>query len=163
MGDHGLKGNATALFPKVWTEEALTSHHVPLLYYAPSFLKPQVIERKVSQVDIMPGIAFLAGLPVNNTTMGRNIFLNPSLPDSNDISNHTFIIQPDNQLVGLITGKYFYQYDLGSNKEKIFSLLNNNPLPPGEPNNIFRQQMHDLTLGYYETSRYMLFNNKKKK
>ncbi len=163
VGDHGLKGNATALFPKVWTEEALTSHHVPLLYYAPFLLKPQVIERKVSQVDIMPGIAFLAGLPVNNTTMGRNIFLNPSLTDSNDISNHTFIIQPDNQLVGLITGKYYYQYNLGSNTEKIFSLLNNNPLPPGEPTTIFRQQMHDLTLGYYEIARYMLFNNKKKK
>lgn len=163
VGDHGLRGNAGDMFPKVWTEEALTSHHVPLLFYAPSILKPQVVERKVSQVDIMPGIAFLAGLPVNNTTMGRNIFLNPSLPDSNDISNHTFILQPDNHLIGLLTGKYYYKYDLQSKKGNVLTLLNNNPLPPGEPTSIFLQQMHDLTLGYYETSRYMLFNNKKKK
>lgn len=163
VGDHGLRGNAGDMFPKVWTEEALTSHHVPLLFYAPSILKPQVVERKVSQVDIIPGIAFLAGLHVNNTTLGRNIFLNPSSSDSNDISNHTFILQPDNHLIGLLTGKYYYKYDLQSKKENIFSLLNNNPLHPGEPDSAFLNKMHDLTLGYYETSRYLLFNNKKKK
>lgn len=163
VGDHGLRGNAGDMFPKVWTEEALTSHHVPLLFYAPSILKPQVMERKVSQVDIIPGVAFLAGLPVNNTTLGRNIFLDPSLPDSNDISNHTFILQPDNHLIGLLTGKYYYKYDLQSKKENVFSILNNDPLPPGEPDSAFLHKMHELTLGYYETSRYMLFNNKKKK
>jgi len=92
VGDHGLRGNAGDMFPKVWTEEALTSHHVPLLFYAPSILKPQVVERKVSQIDIIPGLAYLAGWQVNNTTMGRNIFLNTSLPGSNDISDHTFIL-----------------------------------------------------------------------
>jgi phosphoglycerol transferase MdoB-like AlkP superfamily enzyme len=163
VGDHGLRGNAGNMFPKVWTEEALTSHHVPLLFYAPSLLKPQVVERKVSQVDIIPGLAYLAGIPVNNTTMGRNIFLNTSLPDSNDISNHTFILQPDNHLIGLVTGKYYYKYDLQTKKENVFSILNNDPLAPGEPDSLFKKQMHDLTLGYYETSRYMLFNNKKKK
>jgi len=163
VGDHGLRGNAGDMFPKVWTEEALTSHHVPLLFYAPSLLKPQVVERKVSQIDIIPGLAFLAGLRVNNTTLGRNIFLNTSLPDSNEISNHTFILQPDNHLIGLVTGKYYYKYDLQSKKENVFSILNNDPLPPGEPDSAFLHQMHDLTLGYYETSRYLLFNNKKKK
>jgi phosphoglycerol transferase MdoB-like AlkP superfamily enzyme len=163
VGDHGLRGNAGNMFPKIWDGEAITSHHVPLLFYAPSILKPQVVERKVSQVDIIPGLAFLAGLKVNNTTLGRNIFLNPSLPDSNEISNHTFILQPDNHLIGLLTGKYYYKYDLHTKKENVFSILNNNPLPPGEPDSAFLHKMHDLTLGYYETSRYLLFNNKKKK
>lgn len=163
VGDHGLRGNAGEMFPKVWTDQALTSHHVPLLFYAPSQLKPQVVERKVSQVDIMPGIAFLAGLQVNNTTLGRNIFLNTSLADSNEITNNTFILQPDNHLIGLLTGKYYYKYDLQSKTGTVFSLLNNDPLPPGEPDSSFIHQMHDLTLGYYEISRYMLFNNKKKK
>jgi phosphoglycerol transferase MdoB-like AlkP superfamily enzyme len=163
VGDHGLNGNANSMFPKVWTEEVLTSHHVPLLFYAPSLLKPQVIERKVSQVDIIPGLTYLAGLQVNNTTMGRNIFLNPTLPDSNEITNHTFILQPDNHRIGLLTGKYYYKYDLQSKEEKVFSLLNNDPLPAGEPDSAFLSKMRNLTMGYYETSRYLLFNNKKKK
>lgn len=163
VGDHGLRGNAGNMFPKIWDEEAITSHHVPLLFYAPSILKPQVVERKVSQVDIMPGLAFLTGQQVNNTTLGRNIFLNTSLPDSNDISNHTFILQPDNHLIGLLTGKYYYKYDLQSKKENVFSIVNNDPLLPGEPDSSFLHKMRELTQGYYETSRYMLFNNKKKK
>ncbi|MBI5856744.1 MAG: sulfatase-like hydrolase/transferase [Sphingobacteriales bacterium] len=163
VGDHGLRGNAAAMFPRIWDEQALTSHHVPLLFYAPSILKPQVVERKVSQVDIIPSLAYLAGLQVNNTTMGRNIFLNTSLPDSNDISDHTFILQPDNHLIGLLTGKYYYKYDLPSKKGFVLSIASNDPLPSGEPDSAFLQKMHDLTLGYYETSRYMLFNNKKKK
>jgi hypothetical protein len=121
-----------------------------------------VVERKVSQVDIIPSLAYLAGLQVNNTTMGRNIFLNTFLSDSNDISNHTFILQPDNHLIGLLTGKYYYKYDLPSKKGFVLSIESNDPLPPGEPDSVFLQKMHDLTLGYYETSRYMLFNNKKK-
>jgi len=163
VGDHGLRGNAGNMFPKVWTEEALTSHHVPLLFYAPSLLKPQVVERKVSQIDIMPSVAYIAGLPVTNTTLGRNFFLNPSFSDSNDISNHSFVLQPDNNLIGLVTGKYYYKYDLRTNKGNTFSLLNDSPLPAGEPDTAFLNKMHDLTLGYYETSRYLLFNNKKKK
>jgi hypothetical protein len=122
-----------------------------------------VVERKVSQVDIMPGLAFLTGQQVNNTTLGRNIFLNTSLPDSNDISNHTFILQPDNHLIGLLTGKYYYKYDLQSKKENVFSIVSNDPFPPGEPDSSFLHKMRELTQGYYETSRYMLFNNKKKK
>ncbi|HEY6064009.1 MAG TPA: LTA synthase family protein, partial [Chitinophagaceae bacterium] len=31
VGDHGLRGNAGNMFPKIWDEEAITSHHVPLL------------------------------------------------------------------------------------------------------------------------------------
>jgi hypothetical protein len=144
------------MFPKVWTEEALTSHHVPLLFYAPSILKPQVVERKVSQIDIIPGLAYLAGWQVNNTTLGRNIFLNTSLPDSNDISDHTFILQPDNHLIGLLTSKYYYKYDLESKKGNVFSIVNNDPLPAGEPDSAFLNKMHDLTLGFYETSRYTI-------
>ncbi|HEY6062721.1 MAG TPA: hypothetical protein VIV35_03875, partial [Chitinophagaceae bacterium] len=68
-----------------------------------------------------------------------------------------------NHLIGLLTGKYYYKYDLQSKKENVFSILNNDPLPPGEPDSVFLHKMHDLTLGYYETSRYLLFNNKKKK
>jgi phosphoglycerol transferase MdoB-like AlkP superfamily enzyme len=163
VGDHGIRGNAADMFPKVWTEQSLTLWHVPLLFYAPGKLAPAVVERKVSQVDIMPSIASLANIPVVNTTMGRNIFFNPAVADSNNNNNHTFVIDPDLHLIGLVSEKYYYEYNLKTKKEKVYSLLNNNPLPPGEPSAALQTQYRNLTLGYYETSRYMLFNNKKKK
>ena len=163
VGDHGIRGNAGDMFPKVWTDQGLTVQHVPLLFYAPSLLQPEVIERKVSQVDIMPSIAYLAGMQVRNTTLGRNFFSALASSNSDSVGNHTFVLDPDRRLIGLVSEKYYYEYNLQTKKEGVFSLLNNNPLLPGEPDSTFLNQLRNLTMGYYETSRYMLFNNKKKK
>lgn len=163
VGDHGIRGVAGDMMPKVWTEQSLTAQHVPLLFYAPSLLKPQVIERKVSQIDIMPSIAWLANLTVNNTTLGRNFFSNPDVKDSSDATNHTFILDLPLNLIGLVGEKYYYEYNLGTKKESVYSLLHNNPLQPGEPHPVLLNEFRNLTMGYYETSKYMLFNNKKRK
>ncbi len=163
VGDHGIRGSAGDMFPKVWSEQSLTLQHVPLLFYAPSLLKPSVVETKVSQIDIMPGIAYLAGLPATNTTLGRNIFADTLQADTNSLHNHAFILDPDRSLIGLLTGKYYYEYNRETKKEGVYSLLNNDPVKPGEPGDSLLTRMRNLTLGYYETSRYLLFNNKKKR
>lgn len=41
VGDHGLAGNANAVYPAIWTQQRLTDEHVPLLFYAPDLLVPQ--------------------------------------------------------------------------------------------------------------------------
>lgn len=161
VGDHGIRGVAADMFPKVWTDQSLTLWHVPLLFYAPGRLQPAVVERKVSQVDIMPSIAALANLPVENTTLGRNLFKIPA--DTSASANHTFVFDFDRSLIGLVGEKYYYQYDLKAKTEGVYSLLHNNPLSPGEPGDTLLSDMRKMAFGYYETSRYLLFNNKKKK
>ncbi len=126
-------------------------------------MKPQVVERKVSQIDIIPGIVSLANLQAENTTLGRDFFSALSFADSNDLRNHAFILDPDLSLIGIVTEKYYYEYNLGTKKEGVYSLQNNDPLPPGEPGPGLLNEIRNLTMGYYETSRYMLYNNKKKK
>ena len=162
VGDHGIRGSAGNMLPKVWTDQSLTLWHVPLLFYAPSMLKPQVLEQNVSQVDIMPSITGLAHLPVKNTTLGRNIFVTPSISDSTGQRNYSFVFDFDKSLIGLVGATYYYEYDLKAKKEGIYSVLNNDPLKPGEPDAALLTEMRNLAMGYYETSRYMLFNNKKK-
>ncbi|MBK5270264.1 MAG: LTA synthase family protein [Bacteroidia bacterium] len=163
VGDHGLGGDAGKMFPKVWTEQGLTNYHVPLLFYAPSLLKPQVLERKVSQIDILPSIAGLAGISIKNFTLGRNIFADNNVSDSSNLKNIAYVIDPWADLTGIITEKYYYEYNLHTKKENVYSLLSTYPLQPGDPDSEYVNKMRDLTIGYYETSRYMLFNNKKKK
>jgi phosphoglycerol transferase MdoB-like AlkP superfamily enzyme len=160
VGDHGIRGNAGNMMPKVWTDQGLTTQHVPLLFYAPALLTPSVEEKKVSQIDILPGIAHLANMDIQNTTLGRDIFSKSLLPDS--LTNHAFVIDPDRRVLGLINTKYYYEYDLKTKAEHVYPLLNNDPLQNGEPGNALLGRMRDLTLGYYEASRYLLFNNKKK-
>lgn len=161
VGDHGIRGIAGDMMPKVWTDQSLTLQHVPMLFYAPGKIQPQVIERKVSQVDIMPTIAGLINQPVTNTTMGRNIFALPPSSDSDYINNHAFVLDFDRRLIGLVGGKYYYEYSLQTKGEGFYPLTHNNPLLPDEPSERERSLIRQLTLGYYETARYMLFHNKK--
>jgi phosphoglycerol transferase MdoB-like AlkP superfamily enzyme len=163
VGDHGIRGVAGDMMPKVWTEQGLTVQHVPLLFYAPGYLKPQVVERKVSQIDIMPSITGLLNRPVLNTTMGRNVFSHLHPSDADYINNHAFIFDFDKRLMGLLGGNYYFEYSLQTKKEGVYSLKHNNPLAPGEPSPVEISTMRNLALGYFETARYLLYNNKKKK
>jgi phosphoglycerol transferase MdoB-like AlkP superfamily enzyme len=161
VGDHGIRGVAGDMFPKVWTDQSLTLWHVPLLFYAPSRLQPAVVDTKVSQVDIMPSIASLAHIPVSNTTMGRNIFTVPSITDSSS-HNYSFVFDFDRSLIGLVGNRYYYEFDLNTKKEGLYSLLNNDPVTAEQAGQSVISEMRNLAFGYYETSRYMLYHNKKK-
>lgn len=158
VGDHGIRGDAKDMFPKVWTEQGLTCQHVPLLFYAPSFLQPKTIGKKVSQVDIMPTIAALSGMPVRNTTLGKNIFASDSATRS-----YSFVIDPDEETIGLAGEKYFYQYSFRTKKDGFFSMTDNRVIPPGEPEPALNEEMRNLAMGYYETARYLLFTNKRQR
>jgi phosphoglycerol transferase MdoB-like AlkP superfamily enzyme len=158
VGDHGIRGDAKDMFPKVWTEQGLTCQHVPLLFYAPSMLQPQVIDKKVSQVDIMPSVAALSGMPVRYTTMGRNIF-----DTATGVNSYSFVLDPDEQTIGLAGADYFFQYSFRTKKEAVYSMKDNRVLPPGEPSAELLHEMRNLTMGYYETARYLLFNNKRQR
>lgn len=158
VGDHGIRGNAREMMPRVWTDQGLTTQHVPLLFYAP-WLKPGVSEKKVSQVDILPSVCRLAGIPVSNYSLGRNVFAREG--DTTITGDHTFVTDPDMKIIGLLCRRYFYRYELLTGKENVYSLLDNRPIPPGEPGDSLLSLMRNLTLGYYETSRYLLMNNRK--
>lgn len=158
VGDHGIRGNAGNMMPKVWTDQGLTTQHVPLLFYAP-WLNAGISDKKVSQVDIMPSVCHLAGLRVTNNTLGRDIFNRNS--DTSLTGDHCFVTDPDQKTIGLVSHRYFYKYELLSGRENVYSLLDNHVLLPDEPGDSLLQMMRNLTLGYYETSRYLLLNNRK--
>jgi phosphoglycerol transferase MdoB-like AlkP superfamily enzyme len=85
VGDHGVAGNASEMYPEVWTQQSLTNEHVPLLFYAPALLKAEKREEVVSQIDILPTIAGLAHISYTNTTLGRDLL------DTNKRNDFAFI------------------------------------------------------------------------
>lgn len=155
VGDHGIRGDAGNMFPKAWTINALTDFHVPLLFYAPALLKSGKHTMISSQVDILPTIAGIAGIPYTNTTLGRDLL---HLTDTN--SNIAFIIDHDVRNITVVHGKYLFQRHLLNNEEMLVSILDNEPVSKDSATAI-SNSMRDLTLGFYETSRFMLFNNAK--
>ena len=64
-------------------EEALRLgvYHAPLAIYSPALLpEGRVIDTPANQMDVMPTVAALAGIPALNTTLGRNL-LDPRFED----------------------------------------------------------------------------------
>ncbi|HUM64676.1 MAG TPA: sulfatase-like hydrolase/transferase, partial [Chitinophagaceae bacterium] len=96
VGDHGVAGNAEAMYPPAWTNQRLTDEHVPLLFYAPYILQPQRRTEVVSQIDVLPTIAGMLQQPYINTTLGRDL-LDPAKKN-----NYAFITNTAGK-IGMVT------------------------------------------------------------
>ncbi|MSU73465.1 MAG: hypothetical protein EXS43_14185 [Opitutus sp.] len=157
VGDHGIGGNAGTMFPPAWTENDLTSFHVPLLFYGPKFLPPQRVHAIASQIDILPTVAGIVNLPYRNTTLGRD--LRKQLAIDGGRSNVAFIVEQHNKWVGAVKLPYFARHgNDGSRPELVWADFG---VPPPAPLPAPREDLHALANAFYQTARYMLFNNKK--
>jgi phosphoglycerol transferase MdoB-like AlkP superfamily enzyme len=163
VGDHGIRGYAGDMLPRSYTEQGLTCEHVPLLFYSPARLKPRVINNISSQIDILPALASLAGIAYHNTTLGRNLFDSSTMNDPDNPKNCAFIIDHDVKQIGLVTNQYYYLRSLVSGKEQVVSVIDNKPVNNSPAFLEKIDSSRRLMDSYFETSRYLLFNNKKKK
>lgn len=154
VGDHGVEGNAMAMYPKAWTEQRLTEEHVPLLFYAPALLNPQKRTEVVSQIDVLPTIAGMLLQPYSNSTLGRNLL------DTAKKENLAFIIYHAPGWVGVINDEYFYRKNIRMQKEELLPVQYNLPVLAGKQEDSVKKKMSQLTSAIYETSRWMLLNNK---
>ncbi len=153
VGDHGVSGNARAVYPEAWTTERLTDEHVPLLFYAPKLLAPQKRSEVVSQVDVLPTIASLTGQRYTNATLGRNI-----LTRNND-DHFAFIMYHDEGQIGMVTDSFYFTKNLNFEKEELHLLSDDKVLTPAQQAAL-KTKMSAFTTAYYETAKWMLVNNK---
>lgn len=161
VGDHGIPGDAGDMFPKAWTSLSLTAEHVPLLFYSPGRLPAQHYSFIASQVDVMPTIAGLCKIPYCNTTLGKDLLNKEQLAKDSGVNNVAFIFDPNLKRVGILHKNSYYTYGLQKGTpEQFASITDNNPIQLTDST---RAYFHNLTDAFYQTSRYMLFNNKKEK
>jgi phosphoglycerol transferase MdoB-like AlkP superfamily enzyme len=155
-GDHGVEGNATAIYPKAWTEQRLSEEHVPLLFYAPALLPAQKRTEAVSQIDILPTIAGMMQQPYLNSTLGRDLL------DSTKKENAAFIIYHAPGWIGVVNDDYFFRKNIRIKKEELVPVRNNLPVLNARQQDSVKTRLSQLTSAMYETARWMLINNKNK-
>jgi len=165
VGDHGIRGSAGDMFPKSWTEQGLTCEHVPLLFYAPKLLQPKRVHDVCSQVDILASIAGVTKTPCVNNTFGRNLF--DTIPASQFKSifpkeKFAFIIDHDVKTIGLVSNEYYFLKNLKTGKQELISVVDNTAVEKNAKTDSMQNYLSRLTDAYYETSKYLLLNNKKK-
>ena len=154
VGDHGVEGNAHALYPAAWTEQRLAEEHVPLLFYAPHLLSAQQRKETVSQIDVLPTIAGMLQMPYTNTTLGRNLL------DSSKKTDAAFIIYHAPGWIGVVNNDYFYRKNIRINKDELVPVRHGLPVLSAAQTDSVKQSMSRLTSAMYETARWMLVNNK---
>jgi len=167
FGDHGISGYGGEHTPQFESDFDLTGQHVPFVIYAPKLLTKNVYTKIASQVDILPTIAALTTNGYTNTTMGRDL-LNPKF----DSQRYAFTITHNkNSDLGLVAKDYLFKILADGSNAKLYA-TSQTVFPKSNTNNIdvytdvtpqypqLAQKYKRLTLGIYETSKYMLYHNK---
>jgi phosphoglycerol transferase MdoB-like AlkP superfamily enzyme len=154
VGDHGIPGNAGNVFPIVYTQQRLTQHHVPLLYYAPAFIKPQKINRISSQIDVIPTAAGLAGLSYKNSSLGRDLMR----PEAKE--QFAFLFDMDNRQLNILDSSFLFKHQWVTDRNEIYSILNNSPVTKTPEVEKRMQELKRLSEAFYEASKYMLTRGK---
>ena len=156
VGDHGVEGETSAIYPAVWEKGSLSDEHVPLLFYAPQLLTPAKRNEVVSQIDILPTIAGMLHQPYVNTTLGRDLL------NSKNKMNDAFIIHHDEGNIGLVTDDYYFVKNLRIQKETLLPINSDILSINKHQQDSIENKLSQLTSALYETAKWMLVNNKSK-
>ncbi|HQV85921.1 MAG TPA: sulfatase-like hydrolase/transferase [Chitinophagaceae bacterium] len=152
VGDHGLAGNAEAMYPPVWTEQRLTDEHVPLLFYAPDLLVPQRRSEVVSQIDVLPTIAGMLHQSYVNTSLGRDLL------DPGKKNNFAFITNTADG-IGMVTDDFYFTRNINSGEEQLNALHSGVLNYTTAKKDSVRKKLSVFTTAFYETSKYLMMNN----
>jgi phosphoglycerol transferase MdoB-like AlkP superfamily enzyme len=153
VGDHGVAGDASALYPDAWTTHRLTDEHVPLLFYAPYLLQPQKRTEVVSQIDILPTIGGMIQQTHVNTTLGRDLL------DPNKKYNYAFITNTAGQ-VGMVTDDFYFIKHLNFPGEDLVPVKYTNEHYSKQQRDSAQRRLSEFTTAFFETARYLIMNNK---
>jgi phosphoglycerol transferase MdoB-like AlkP superfamily enzyme len=66
VADHGVGGRGT-------TEIPMDQFHIPFFIYAPGIIKPQIVDRLASQIDVAPTVLSLLNFSYDSKFFGKNI------------------------------------------------------------------------------------------
>jgi len=156
VGDHGVEGETSAMYPNAWDKGSLSDEHVPLLFYAPQLLMPQTHHEVVSQIDLLPTLAGMLHQPYTNTTLGRDVLNSKNKMDA------AFIIHHDEGNIGIVTNDYYFVKNLRINKQTLMPVKSNSLTLDSKTRDSVENKLSQLTSGIYETAKWMLVNNKNK-
>ena len=153
VGDHGVAGNAEAIYPPVWSTQRLTDEHVPLLFYAPELLQPAKHSEVVSQIDVLPTIAGLLHQSYVNTTLGRDLL------DPYKKNNFAFITNTTGG-IGMLTDDFYFTNNMEFSNEQLSPMRDGISLTPKQEDSV-KKKLSLFTNAFFETAKYLIMNNKK--
>ena len=157
-GDHGVHHFDAEQLSEGYKKFGLNRFHVPLVFYSPKAFQPKEINSMMSQADVMTTLTGMFGIKAPHKSLGRNIL---KIKDDQDnyAFSYVYYTKPVTKMLydqeylietgptGEVAGLYRYMDDPDKN------------LKEEDPERF--QKMSEILHGIYESSRYLIQNNKK--
>ncbi len=156
FGDHGISGFGGEHTPAFESHFDLTSLHVPFVIYAPKLLEPRRLDKIASEVDVLPTLAGLAAPGYTVSTLGRDL-LDPRFDDK----RHAFsIIHYKIPQLSLISRDFLFRMRANASQSHLYDIRGEDfKQDVAEQHPDTSRLMQQLTLGIYETAKYVRFHN----
>lgn len=157
FGDHSAFLNPYHFMPFPEYELGSGMEHVPCIIYSPALVKPQQVTKAGSLLDVYPTVAKLAGIPFKNYTLGTDLL------DSTHTGRYAFISYVKNLqwYVASIGDQYLYEINKKNGKTALYDLKGDALKDVQVQHADTAHALDNLTQGFYESTRYLMFNNKK--
>lgn len=158
FGDHNTSMSSVKNFKKEF-DLGLQVHHVPMFIHAPKYISPQVISKYTNLVDLVPTAASLAKINYTNYTLGENAL------DTTKTSNIGFIYNKINGEpgIGLLKDNFYLTKTLVTNTKNLYNLKSDSTDDVKKQFPKIEKEMDSLLSGFYHSTKYLYFNNKKVK
>jgi hypothetical protein len=88
--------------------------------------------------------------------MGQSLF-----DDRIKYPSAVFTIDHEQRSYGMATNEFYYLKNMKTGKVDFVSVVNNDPVPVNAITDSIKNHLGILTDAYYETSKYLLYNNKR--
>lgn len=155
FGDHGLPHNNAKNVPD-WQKSLANGFHVPMIIHSPKRFAPAVETKIASEMDVMPTVAGLAGIPYKTRGLGRDLF-NPRFDEYRAAFSYNWYA-PFN--ISLVDKDFYFEYIPSRETGKLVKWSEN----PSDENVKDKypekyKEMETLTKGLYESARYLLHHN----
>jgi phosphoglycerol transferase MdoB-like AlkP superfamily enzyme len=157
FGDHNCALNPYHFMPIPEYELGSGGVHTTCFMYSPGNVQPGVVNQTTSLVDVYPTMATIVGMPVKNYTLGQNML------DSSRAGRYAFstFVKNMQTYIAVMGDRYQYEINYATQESALYDLQ-------GDPlKNVKLQQpdtakaLDNLTRAFYESTRYLMFNNKK--
>lgn len=157
FGDHALPHNGAPNVPN-WAKNLANGFHVPLLIYSPKFITPKIDERIASEMDIMPSVASIAGVPYKTRAFGRDLF-NPELDHYRAAFSYNWY-SPFH--ISLIDKDHYFELIPSTENGTLKRWSSDKPDEEMRETDVEKyNEIKKLTVGLYETAKYLMHHNQK--
>lgn len=157
-GDHGVASSPSPHMSKSFDQLFLTTYAVPLIIYSPGLIKePKRIKKVVSEADVFPTLAGLAGIEYKNQALGRDILnLGAEQESYAPMLSKVHLFGK----VGIMDDRFLLWNDHIENKTFLHDMFSDEPA--NDVKDQYKEKtekLSELAEAFYETSRYMLYFN----